>query len=69
VSACWNTGAVGPPISHTSVNVVDISGNVELDSSSEVKPGHSDIDSSWGNSKIVQKGLDEVFELHHLEMK
>jgi hypothetical protein len=69
VSARSNGRAVGPPISHTSVNVVDISGNVELDSSSEVKPGHSDIDSSWGNSKSVQKGLDEVFELQHLEIR
>jgi hypothetical protein len=57
---------VGPPGSHTGIDVVDVSSDVKLNSGCVMKPGHSYIDSTRGNSEGVQKSLNEVFERNHL---
>jgi hypothetical protein len=56
---------IGPPLSHTSIDVSFVSSNVELNSNIVVEIGHSDVDIVWTNDKLVKKGLDEALELSH----
>lgn len=58
-------GAVGEPIGHTSIDVGDVSSDVEVDSSQVIKIRHSDVDIVWTNDQLVEKGLDEILESNH----